>query len=291
MGAGLLAAGVASLFVSCWIALGGGALRAPADREDGWSRLSAYALRFAAPLRHATSGLARALARVFAPLRRLGSTHAAERAAELPEMLDIVALGLAAGLVVFLILRLTRNPAEAAPDPLWDGSWYADELGRIDDDEALVKGMETFERKTGVRPYLTLLDGVAPDALNDFVEEQYEALFGSADHLLVVYDEWGDDTYFLLGRTGRGSAMTEADVAAVLSCLEAAYADPAYRSYAEAFGAGFAQGAEETSVRGNFGGIGLLLALGILLAVLSVVLILFLRKRARDAARRDWEDS
>lgn len=98
MGAGLLAAGVASLFVSCWIALGGGTLRAPADREDGWSRLSAYALRFAAPLRHATSGLARALARVFAPLRRLGSTHAAERAAELPEMLDIVALGLAAGL-------------------------------------------------------------------------------------------------------------------------------------------------------------------------------------------------
>ena len=203
----------------------------------------------------------------------------------------LVLLGLAAGLVVFLILRLTRNPAEAAPDPLWDGSWYADELGRIDDEEALVEGMEAFERKTGVRPYLTLLDGVAPDALNDFVEEQYEALFGSADHLLVVYDEWGDDTYFLLGRTGRGSAMTEADVAAVLSCLEAAYADPAYRSYAEAFGAGFAQGAEETSVRGNFGGVGLLLALGILLAVLSVVLILFLRKRARDAARRDWEDS
>ncbi len=203
----------------------------------------------------------------------------------------LVLLGLAAGLVVFLILRLTSNSADAAPDPLWDGSWYVDELGRIDDDKALVKGMETFERKTGVRPYLTLLNGVAPDALNDFVQEQYEALFGSADHLLVVYDEWGDQEYFLSGCTGRQSALTAADVEAVLSCLETAYADPANRSYAEAFGAGFAQGAEQTSARGTFSGAGLLLALGLLLAVLSVVMILFLRKKARYDARGDWEDS
>jgi hypothetical protein len=202
----------------------------------------------------------------------------------------LVLLGLAAGLVVFLILRLTRNPAEAAPDPLWDGSWYADELGRIDDDEALVKGMETFERKTGVRPYLTLLDGVAPDALNDFVEEQYEALFGSADHLLVVYDEWGSDEYYLSARAGAGSALSAGDVESVLACLEAAYADPSYKSYAQAFGAGFEQGAQRVSAPAKTGGAGLLLALGLLLLALSAVLVLFLRKKTRTSARWDRVD-
>jgi tight adherence protein C len=98
MGAGLLAAGVASLFASCWIALGGDVPRVSDGREDGWSRLHALALRCATPLRRVATGLARALGSMAAPLRRLGSGHAAERAAELPEMLDIVALGLTAGL-------------------------------------------------------------------------------------------------------------------------------------------------------------------------------------------------
>ena len=228
------------------------------------------------------------------PMAKKRYVRKKKRSRRLGCFLWLVMLGLVTGLVVFLILRSASGSADkAAPaqDPLWDGSWYVDELGRIDDDQALVKGMEAFEKRTGVRPYLTILDGVAPEALDGFVQEQYEALFGGDDHLLVVYDEWGSDEYFLSGRTGKTSALSAADVEAVLACLEAAYADPANRSDAEAFGAGFAQGAEETSVRGNFGGVGLLLALGILLAVLSVVLILFLRKRARDAARRDGEDS
>ena len=226
------------------------------------------------------------------PMAKKRYVRKKKRSRRLGCFLWLVMLGLVTGLVVFLILHSasgSTDKAAPAQDPLWDGSWYVDELGRIDDDQALVKGMEAFEKRTGVRPYLTILDGVAPEALDGFVQEQYEALFGGDDHLLVVYDEWGSDEYFLSGRTGKTSALSAADVEAVLACLEAAYADPANRSYAEAFGAGFQQGAKQASARGTAGA-GLLLALGLLLITLSVVLILFLRKKARDNARRDRED-
>ena len=197
----------------------------------------------------------------------------------------------AAALVLALILILRsvlRDPGESvqAGDALWDGSWYNDGLGCIQSDRALVRGMKTFEKKTGVKPFLTLLDGVDPEELDDFAQEQHEALFSGGDHLLVVYDEWGKDAYYLSARAGAQSALSEADVAALLSCIEEAYEDPANSTYAEAFGKGFAQGAKQVSVRASSGsGAGLLLALGSVLIVLSAILLLLLRKRALDAKR------
>ena len=194
-------------------------------------------------------------------------------------------------LVIVLLVTSSRrqdDPPVQAADALWDGSWYADELGRIDDEEALVEGMEAFERKTGVRPYLTIRDGVAPEALDGFVREQYEALFGGDDHLLVIDDDWEDDAYYLSARAGGTSALSQEDVAKVLNALEAAYADSANGTYAEAFGAGFTRGAKAvTATVSAGGGAGLLLALGLVLLLLAFVLVLILRKRAR-AARREY---
>ena len=196
----------------------------------------------------------------------------------------VLALAAALGLVLYLILRPQDPSAEAAPQT-GANSWYKDDLGRIPNGKALVKGMKTFEKKTGVRPFLTLLGNIDPQELDVFVQDQYEALFSEGDHLLVVYDEWESEQYYLLARTGADSALSDADVTMVLACLEQAYADPANRSYAEAFGAGFAQGAREVSAGTRSGGAVTLLILGLILLVLGVVLILVLRKKALDAAR------
>jgi hypothetical protein len=203
-------------------------------------------------------------------------------------LLLVLALAAALGLILFLVLRPADEPtAQVSPagDGLWDGSWYEDDLGRIEKDKALVKGMAAFEKKTGVRPFLTLLNGIDPEELYVFVQDQYEALFSEGDHLLVVYDEWESEQYYLLARTGADSALSDADVTMVLACLEQAYADPANRSYAEAFGAGFAQGARKVSAVKGAGGAMTLLILGLVLLCLGVALILVLRKKALDDAR------
>lgn len=201
-------------------------------------------------------------------------------------LLWLLLVALAVGLALFLILR----PASDTKDAAGDMGWYTDDLGRIEDDKALVEGMAAFEKRTGVRPYLTILDGIAPEALDYFVQEEFASFFSDGDNLLVVYDEWGSDEYYLSARAGDESALSAKDVESVLACLEAAYADPAYKSYAQAFGAGFEQGANRVSAPAKTGGAGLLLALGLLLLALSVVLVLFLRKKARTDARYDRVD-
>ena len=188
-------------------------------------------------------------------------------------------------LATVLIVVLSRDDGERVPaegDGLWDGSWYEDDLGRIQRERPLVKGMKAFEKQTGVRPYLTILADVAPEELAAFAQDQYEALFSGGDHLLVVYDEWEEGTYYLAARTGTGSALSDPDASLLLSCIEKAYADPAYDTYAAAFGAGFAQCAQQMADRSDgSGSVALLLWLGCLLAALALVLILFLRKKYR----------
>ena len=186
-----------------------------------------------------------------------------------------------------LILLLRPDPEEAAPlagDALWDGGWYADDLGLIPNDRALVRGMKAFEKRAGTRPYLSLLSGVEPKELDLFAREQYEALFAEGDHLLVVY--------YLAAEAGAESALTDEDVSQLLTAIEKAYADPANETYADAFGAGFAQGAKAVSAReGRYSiGVTVLLVLGIILLVLGAILVVFLRKRRRAFTRWASED-
>lgn len=193
---------------------------------------------------------------------------------------------LAAALVVALILLLRSG---AKGDAASNEGWYEDNLGRIEDGAVLAEGLKTFEKKTGVRPFLTLISDIDPEELDILAEDQYEALFSEDDRLLVVYDEWGDGEYYLSAETGMGSALTESDVTALLACIEQAYADPALKTYAEAFGTGFARGGEAVSGSAKTsGGVRLLLVFAAILLILGAVLILLLRRRARDAAR--WED-
>ena len=69
-----------------------------------------------------------------------------------------------AAVTAALILLLRPDPEEAAPlagDALWDGGWYADDLGLIPNDRALVRGMKAFEKRAAVYllPAALKLDG------------------------------------------------------------------------------------------------------------------------------------
>ncbi len=198
-------------------------------------------------------------------------------------LLAILAAALIALIVCLVSCHRDRAPA-AGGDALWDGGWYGDDLGRIEKEKPLIQGMKAFEKATGLRPYLYLTNGIEPEALEEFAEEQYEALFSDAGHLLVVYDEWGEGAYYLAAQTGTDSSLSEEKVAELLSRLERAYADPTYGTYAAAFGAGFAQEAEALSPARQADGVGLLLILAGTLIALSLILVLLLRKRARYAA-------
>lgn len=196
-------------------------------------------------------------------------------------LVGVLALVVLAAALILIVSSCRRggDPAKAV-----DAGWYRDDLGRIEDDRALTRGMAAFEKRTGVTPYLTLLDGVDPEELDLFCEDQYDALFADGGHLLVVYDEWGEDGYYLAARAGESSSLSREDVSKLLACLEDAYADPANETYAQAFGAGFRQGAKAVSPGAS--GVGLLLLLGLFLLLLSAVLVFTLRRRTREAARR-----
>ena len=74
-----------------------------------------------------------------------------------------VLLTATAVLIAALVLSLSSRKTEDAPageDALWDGGWYDDDLNRIQSDRALVRGMKAFEKRTGTKPYLSLLQGI-----------------------------------------------------------------------------------------------------------------------------------
>ncbi len=185
-------------------------------------------------------------------------------------------------LVLILIFRGIQGPSKTG-NAAGDGNWFEDSLGRIEDSRPLVEGMKAFEARTGIRPYLSLMSGVEPETLDSFAQNRYQAHFSGEGRLLVVYDEWEEGVYYLSAQAG--GALTEDDLSRFLAAMERAYADPANGSYAAAFGAGFRQGAEELSVKTDGSGTGLLTALGLTLLVLSVVLVLLMRRRVRAMAR------
>jgi len=202
-------------------------------------------------------------------------------------VLLLVALSLA--VVILLVSISTCRRGKAAADALWDGGWYADDLGRIRGEKKLLSGMKAFRRQTGERPYLALLSGVEPGALKAFARDQYEALFAAGGHVLVVYDEWEDGTYYLAAQTDPASPLTGADLDTLLNCLEGAYADGRYDSYEAAFGAGFKAAAGQMSVRKGGAGTVILLSLAAVLALLGTVLLSILRRNARRARRAALE--
>lgn len=81
--------------------------------------------------------------------------------------------------------------------------YYTDSIGGwINNRKELTTGMVYFYQKTGVQPYLYLIDSVdgnnnpTPGEIAAFSEEMYDELFTDEGHLLLVFYEYGDTFYY-----------------------------------------------------------------------------------------------
>lgn len=92
------------------------------------------------------------------------------------------------------------TPSSTVREPLAKGSvvetgYYTDELGWINNPTKLTAGMRNFYEKTGVQPYLYLIDNIdgslipTDDQAEAFANQTYDALFQDEAHLLLVFLE------------------------------------------------------------------------------------------------------
>lgn len=167
--------------------------------------------------------------------------------------------------------------------------YYTDELGWIVNDRELISGMRDFYRRTGVQPYLCLVERVNGDLspssqeIGDYAAQLYDELFTDEAHFLVVYQE--ANSRYTVGYTVGSQAKTVLDGEALGIFRD--YLDRYYESDLtdeEFFGTVFQKTGERimtmtTSpwpmVAGIFG-----------LALLAAVLFLWWKKRTEQKNKR-----
>ncbi len=98
--------------------------------------------------------------------------------------------------------------------------YYQDDPGWIADSEKLTAGMKYFYQKTGVQPFLYIVEEVDGDrypsvrTLQKFAEEQYDKLFTDEGHFLLVFYDDGEGS-FNCGYTVGKQAKTVMDEQAI----------------------------------------------------------------------------
>ncbi len=83
----------------------------------------------------------------------------------------------------------------------FSNEWYTDELGWISFESDLISGMEHFYNKTGIQPYLYLVDSngtMDNNQMNDFAHNMYDTLFSDEGHMLVCYFSCANDGPWLV---------------------------------------------------------------------------------------------
>ena len=79
--------------------------------------------------------------------------------------------------------------------------YYTDEVGDVKSPNTLEAGMKYFYQKTGVQPYLYIVDnvnGAAPptqDEMKAYANSLYDKLFTDEAHLLLVFVDYGNNQY------------------------------------------------------------------------------------------------
>lgn len=149
--------------------------------------------------------------------------------------------------------------------------WYTDNLDWIRDADTLEKGLAYFYKRTGVSPYLYLtedIDGaVSPTSsqLDTFAQNLYDELFLDEAHILVVFQEYGDEhhAWYVCGLEAR-AVMDDEACEILLDCLDAYY----YSDYGdeEYFSKAFTDAADrimDTKVPASVYVVGVAVVLGI----------------------------
>ena len=100
--------------------------------------------------------------------------------------------------------------------------WYHDEVGIIEHDSSLLRGMEIFYEETGIQPYLYIYDyegnvtTMSDDTADAIANGLYEELFTDEGHMLICYfvnhNENEDDfPYMIKGRDIQNIVDEEAE--------------------------------------------------------------------------------
>ena len=184
------------------------------------------------------------------------------------------------------------------------GEWYLDELGYIDHDTDLTDGLKYFYSKTGIQPYVMLLDyddslwsngQWNEDAAEQYLAQVYEDTFSDNGHLIFAYFACENDSedmdgmfYFYYGSAAYSIMDDEAET------IFWSYFDMNYNnldlSIAEFIGQTFEETADNIMHVGNAGNNTLIRA-AVIFAVICVVVIIVGIVVAKRAGKRDRDSA
>ncbi len=121
-------------------------------------------------------------------------------------------------IVLVLVIALSSGSTEVtkstvAREPLPQGSvnetgYYTDEVGWVSNKSVLTKGLKYFYDKTGVQPYIYIVDTVngshnpSDSDLQNFANDLYDELFTDEAHILLVFFEYTPSRYMNYYVTG-----------------------------------------------------------------------------------------
>ncbi len=118
----------------------------------------------------------------------------------LPIIILVIALIVASIIPLFMIPRKLSSR-----DCQFSGSYYEDDVGIIADKESLDSSFADFYEKTGVQPYLYIINAdafpkqygnITKDSLESFAYDLYLYLFDDEGHWLILFVEYDSSPYF-----------------------------------------------------------------------------------------------
>lgn len=146
--------------------------------------------------------------------------------------------------------KVERTPLAAGS--VQETNYYTDELGWIDDQAAMIAGLERFYQATGAQPYVYITDQIGGGAyasdqeIMDFAEAEYDQLFTDEAHVLLIFYEKDEAyrTYCLAGIQATNAVMDDEARAILLDKIDTYYYSSGL-SDAEFFAKSFAEAGEE----------------------------------------------
>lgn len=149
--------------------------------------------------------------------------------AVVPNILVILLAALLVGGITFSLIwtglfpDITKSTVQR--EPLAPGSttkiseWFLDERGWLGTGREAVKGMENFEKKTGIQPFTIVTNNLYGMTMQEYAEDAYTRYYGDdGGHALFVWYEGGSlsdgdgkwDIYLAVGPNARSVLDTEA---------------------------------------------------------------------------------
>ena len=200
-------------------------------------------------------------------------------------------------------VTVSRTERTAVTGTKTYSNWYLDELGFIDHDTDLIDGLKYFYSKTGIQPYVMLLDydeslwdggNWNEDAAEQYLAQVYEDTFSDNGHLIFAYFACENDTedmdgmfYFYYGSAAYSIMDDEAET------IFWSYFDMNYNnldlSIAEFIGQTFEETADNIMHVGTSGNSTLIKA-AVVFAVICVAAIIIGIVVAKRAAKKDNMD-